>query len=248
LSATADPAGARLLLTADLRPAAAGKVLFFAGSTPLGEATASQSGTATLQVSGVFPGSHYFTAVFQGSSDFNNAAATLLVASPALSGPDFALHLSTATATVTSSRPVSLNMQIDPINGFGDDLTLSCTTSAGISCLLSPASLKGGGSSVITLSLPSSSAAHTTLGPAGLLGVAVAAFLLLFSSACFYRRPALAVLGCLCFLAAAGCGGRIASSSRQATTATVTLTATAARTPASLSHSVEIEVVTAPHQ
>jgi hypothetical protein len=237
-----------LLLTADLRPAITGKVLFFAGSTLLGEANASQSGTATLQVSGVFPGSHYFTAVFPGSSDFSNAAATLLVGSPAPSGPDFALHLSTATATVTSSRPVSLNMQIDPINGFGDDLALSCSTSAGITCLLSPTSLKGGGSSVVTLSLPSSSAAaHTILGPTGLLGVAMAGFLLLSFSARFYRRPVLAVLGCLCFLAAAGCGGRIASSFKQATTATVTLTATSARTPAALSHSVEIEVVIAPH-
>jgi hypothetical protein len=247
LSATTDPAGARLVLIADLRPAISRSVLFFVDSTPLGEATASPSGTATLQVSGVFPGSHYFTAVLPGSNDFSNAAATLLVASPASSGPDFALYLSTATATVSSSRPVSLNMQIDPINGFGDDLTLSCSTSAGIICLLSPASLKGGGSSVVTLSLPSSSAAaHTTLGPAGLLGVATAGFLLLFSSACFYRRPALAVLGCLFLLAAAGCGGRIASSSRPATTATVTLTATSARTQASLSHSVEIEVVIAP--
>jgi hypothetical protein len=75
----------------------------------------------------------------------------------------------------------------------------------------------------------------------------MAGFLLLSFSARFYRRPALAVLGCLCFLAAAGCGGRIASSFKQATTATVTLTATSARTPAALSHSVEIEVVIAPH-
>jgi hypothetical protein len=248
LSATADPAGAQLLLTADLRPAISGRVLFFAESIPLGEAPVSQSGRATLQVSGVFPGSHYFTAVFPGSNDFNNAAATLLVATPAPSGPDFALHLSTATATVTSSRPVSLNMQIDPINGFADDLTLSCSSSAGISCFLSPASLKGGGSSLVTLSLPSSSAAaRTTLGPAGLLEVAMAEFLLLFSLASFYRRPALAVLGCLCLLAVAGCSGRIASSSMRPTTATVTLTATSARTPASLSHSVELEVVVASH-
>ncbi len=247
LSATSDPAGTRLVLTADLRPAISGRVLFFVDSEPLGEATASQLGTATLQVSGVFPGSHYFTAVFPGSNDFSNAAATLLVASPEPSGPDFALHLSTTTATVTSSHPVSLNMQIDPINGFGDDLTLSCATSAGISCSLSPASLKGGGRSMVTLSLPSSPAAsRTTLGTAGLLGLAMA-LLFLFSSACFYQRPALAVLGCLCLLAAAGCGGRIASSSSLATRATVTLTATSARAPASLSHSVEIEVIIVPH-
>ncbi len=252
LSATSDPAGARLLLTADLHPAISGKVQFFVDSIPLGEVTTVQSGTATLQVSGVFPGSHYFTAVFPGSIDFSNSAATLLVASPAPSGPDFALHLSTATATVSSSRPASLNMQIDPMNGFGDELTLSCSTSAEIGCLLSPASLKGSGSSVVTLSLPSSSAAahtaaHTTLGPTWLLGVAIAEFLLLFSLAFFYRRPALAVLGCLCLLAVAGCGGRIDSSSRQATTATVTLTATSVRTSATLSHSVELEVVITPH-
>jgi hypothetical protein len=248
LSATSDPAGARLVLIADLHPAISGRVQFFVGSTPLGEAAASQSGTATLQVSGIFPGSHYFTAVFPGSSDFSNSAATLLVASPAPSGPDFAVHLSTATATVSSSHPASLNMQIDPINGFADDLALSCSTSAGMSCSLSPASLKGGGSSVVTLSLPSpSAAAHTTLVPAGLLGLAVAACLLLSLSACFYRRPVLAVLGCFCILAAAGCGGRIASSASQATPATVTLTATSTRAPASLSHSVEIEVVIAPH-
>jgi hypothetical protein len=149
---------------------------------------------------------------------------------------------------VSSSHPASLNMQIDPINGFADDLALSCSTSAGMSCSLSPASLKGGGSSVVTLSLPSpSAAAHTTLVPAGLLGLAVAACLLLSLSACFYRRPVLAVLGCFCILAAAGCGGRIASSASQATPATVTLTATSTRAPASLSHSVEIEVVIAPH-
>ena len=248
LSATADPSSARLLLTAALSPAVSGRVLFFAESTPLGEATVSHSGKATLQVSGVFPGSHYFTAVFPGSSDFSNAAATLLVASPEPSGPDFALHLSTGIATVTSSHSVSLNMQIDPINGFADDLTLSCSTSAGIDCLLSPTSLKGGGSSVVTLSLPSSSAAsHTTLGPVWLLGVAMTQFLLLFSLAFFHRRPALAVLGSLCLLAVAGCGGRIDSSSRQATTATVTLTATSARTSAPLSHSVEVEVVIIPH-
>jgi len=248
LSATSDPAGARLVLIADLHPAISGRVQFFVGFTPLGEAAASQSGTATLQVSGVFPGSHYFTAVFPGSSDFSNSAATLLVASPTPSGPDFAVHLSTATATVSSSHPASLNMEIDPINGFADDLALSCSTSAGMSCSLSPASLKGGGSSVVTLSLPSpSAAAHTTLVPAGLLGLGVAACLLLSLSACFYRRPVLAVLGCLCLLAVAGCGGRIASSASQATPATVTLTATSTRAPASLSHSVEIEVVIAPH-
>jgi hypothetical protein len=248
VSATSDPAGARLVLIAELHPAISGRVQFFVGFTPLGEAAASQSGTATLQVSGVFPGSHYFTAVFPGSSDFSNSAATLLVASPAPSGPDFAVHLSTATATVSSSHPASLNMQIDPINGFADDLALSCSTSAGMSCSLSPASLKGGGSSVVTLSLSSpSAAAHTTLVPAGLLGLAVAACLLSSLSACFYRRPVFAVLGCFCILAAAGCGGRIASSASQATPATVTLTATSTRAPASLSHSVEIEVVIAPH-
>ena len=101
---------------------------------------------------------------------------------------------------------------------------------------------------MVTLFVPSSSAVtHTTQGPVLLLGVAVAEFLLLFSLAFFYRRPALAVLGCLCVLAFAGCGGRIDSSYKQATTATVTLTATSVRTSAPVSHSAEVEVVIPPH-
>lgn len=249
LSVTPDPAHARFLLTAKLSPAIHGSVLFFAGSAPLGAAAVSRSGTATLDVAGVFPGSRYFTAVFPGNSDFSNSAASLLLASPSASGPDFAFHVSAGTVMLMHGQAASLQVHIDPISGFSDDVTLSCSSAAGISCTFSPASLKTGGSSVVTLAIQSSSAGFAgeqrSIWPAGLLVIAVTGSLFLLMAASWQRRSAFAIVCCLC-LAAVGCGGRMTSSSTPARIATVTLTAASAQTRPALSHSVEIEVMIAP--
>ena len=249
LVVNSDPASTQLFLKASLRPGISGKVLFFSGSVPLGAAMISRSGMATLELAGVFPGSHYFTAMFPGSSDFTNSAATSLLLSPASSGPDFAMHVSAGTATLMGNTPASLQMQIDPLSGFSDDVALSCSSAAGVRCTFSPASLKSGGSSVVTLVLPSSRAGfagtHSSLWPIGLLGIAIMGLLFVLFATFGQRRHALAMVGCLCLAAAVGCGGRVNPSAVPARTTAVTLTAASAQT-AALSHSVTIEVTIAP--
>lgn len=249
LSITDDAANARILLESQLTPLVrSGKVLFLAGSTQLGAATVSTSGKAVLDVAGLFPGAHYFTAVFTGDSHSSNAAATVLVGSLSPTNPDFAVHLSSPTARLANGQSASLRMQIDPLNGFNDEITLSCSTTSAITCSFLPASLNSGGNSVVTLALLPSGAALAAPSPwmsyKGPLSLAGLGLLFLFVSPWTARRALLGTVGSMCLLAAVGCGG--SSFSRSTLAAPVSVTVTAASAHSAISHSIPVTLAIAP--
>ena len=249
LSVTSDSADARILLTAHLQRVvrSPAKIMFLSGNSPLGEAALSPTGTATLEIAGVFPGMHYFTAVFAGSGDTTGAAATALYGSSLTSAPDFALRLSDAPAILRSGRPTILQANVDPVAGFTGQVTFSCSTTANVSCSFQPAFLDGGGKSLVTLTpapIQSSSAAvHTT--PWRFFAALTTAFglVVLFLSSPV-RRRAVCGLVALAFLAAGGCGGRTAPiPPGSASAVTVIVTATSAHAGVSLSHSLQLRVL-----
>ncbi len=243
--------GGPLMFTAQINsgsvPAGA-KIAFFSGTSPLGDAVLSSSGMATLEIAGVFPGMHYFTAVYAGSSEVPASSATILAGSQVTSGPDFDVHLSSATAVLGHGHAANVQVSIDPMGGFNDQLNLTCVSSAGIQCSLQPATINGGGSSVITLTAASQNSSVSAIAGPRLLTAAMAGlcvFLcLLFARA--GRRVTLAAAFAL-LAVIAGCGGHSAPiAAVSPTAATVTLVATPAAGTA-VSHSVALRVMVDGH-
>jgi hypothetical protein len=215
-------------------------VVFLADNLVLGEASVTSQGTATLEVAGVFPGSHYFTAVLSGAGDGASSAATTLVGSPISGLPEFAMLFSAPSANLTVNQPALLQLEVDPINGFNGQIQLSCSQSVEVSCSFRPASLGAGGKSILVLTLipqTNSGSAFPSLWYS-ILGLSAA--WTLFSRLALARRRerlAAAALGLICLAAVFGCGGKDATSANLST-----ITVTASSSQPAMAHSVTLAV------
>ena len=249
LSISQNTAQNRLLFTAKVQPGSVLQrqtVAFFSDNLVLGEAPLDSTGTATFEVAGIFPGTHYFSAVFAGSNVLAGSVATTLLGSHISSSPEFSLHLSTANAILSGTQPIRIEVLADPLNGFTGSLSLSCSTIASVRCSFQPASLSAGGNSVLSLAFSSSDAGHTiaSFNPRYLFpGLTIALVLFLVSVRTGRnRRLVFATLGVAVFAAAIGCAGR-PEPVNQPFTITITATSSQAGTP--ILHSVDLRVVIA---
>jgi hypothetical protein len=244
ISLLPDSMGNRLLLTATVQPALSSgqSVSFFSDNFLLGVAPITANGMATLNVAGVFPGTHYFSVVFAGNNSVTASAVTNMFGAPISDAPEFALRLSAANTTLAPSQSAHLQISVDPIHGFAGPVALACSSAASVSCTFHPASISTGSASqlIVTVLPAGSSLAAFHLNRQFLFpGMALAlAFSFLVTWNAQKRRLAWAMLGLACMAAAVGCAGRTTSANPVA----VTVTATSSQAGVTISHSTNLLV------
>lgn len=229
-----------------------GKVVFSDGPVLLGEAAVDPSGSAKLEVGAVIPGDHYITAAYTGAGGFGPSAASTLFSGPTPSTTDFGLYLSAASKSVPSGSKASLEVTVDPLYGFNQDVHFTCSTaSPAISCVFQPALLTGGGTSQLTIvTSPGLTASGRPMrNLPWQLAVCLPAALgliLLGAPSRFRKRITLAVLTIVLGSAMAlalGCGGRTVD---RASAITVSISASSPQ-QTGVTHAVNLQVVVQPN-
>jgi hypothetical protein len=237
----------RLLLTADTHlPSASGKnITFLAGSVALGAATIQPSGIAKLEVAGVFPGTHYFTAVLDGDSRLQGSAVTVLFGS-AIGAQEFQLRLSAVSVASPYASPTRVSqvlVKADAVNGFSGQIALSCSGNATIQCAIQPTTFVAGEKALITLTpAPTQIGANVPARRAWLALQTVTALVIglgIFMGPSNRKRANAMLLAVMCLGMMAGCGTGLRNTPQAST---VTITATATQAGITLTHSVSLEI------
>ncbi len=117
-------AGASVMFSASVQPAAAGTVTFYDGTAVLGVGTLN-SGNATFATTALAVGRHSFTATFGGSTTYassTSAAIAVSVAAPAAPPASPVAILSPTASTWVSSRIVVLGQVNLPLDAAGSFL------------------------------------------------------------------------------------------------------------------------------
>ncbi len=214
LSATPNPGDLNqgVTLTASIAsqstPVGSGAVTFYDGTTSLGSAPVSATGTASLTTAFTVLGTHNLTAVYDGSADFSTS--TSAVFQETIEAGDFTISVTPGSASIYTGQAVSVQVSVASLRGFAQALALTCSgLPANATCSFTPDSLaqgQGAAQLVIQTAAPQKvSAAAFVSGSAGLL----AALTLLLLPGKRDRRTylgRLSVLLCV-LLASAGISG-----------------------------------------
>jgi Bacterial Ig-like domain (group 3)/FG-GAP-like repeat len=226
---------ATLAATMSGRPAPTGTVSFYDGTTLLGSPTLN-GGTATLATSALAVGTHSFTAVYSGDSNFNlNTAAAVSVTVTSLT-PAFTLAANPGALSLSQGQNGVATLSLSANAAFSGAVALSCSGAPGnATCSVNPASVTLTPGGTVTASLvvgtTTSRSANqlpaTPWGkPAGMLSFA--AVLWAFSGRrnrkrllCLVPVLLLAVSG----IVLTGCGGN-STPTAKAGSYTITVTAT----------------------
>jgi uncharacterized protein (TIGR03118 family) len=137
--------GAAITLTASVTSSGGiptGQTVFHDGNTSLGSSLLNDSGVAVLRTDTLASGVHSLTASYAGDEKFS--ASTSRAVSIDIASPDFSLAASPATATVTAGQSAQFVVTVSPLGGFLDNVTLSCSPAAGITCAFNPATVSTG--------------------------------------------------------------------------------------------------------
>jgi hypothetical protein len=247
------------------------------GSAPLTitSATTSSNNFGVLNTCGgsLAAGSSCAIGVFFDPSSSGAVSGTLTVAndvggSPQTialsgSGQDFSFTSSSSTQTVTPGSTATYTVAVNPIAGFNQMVTMSCSGApAGSTCSLSPSSIALSGSTPasVTVSVTTMGNSAVAAQPGSPHGPQVPIFfaicglpgLLLLgggrSALCRGKSAAIygvALLGIVCFVMA-GCGGNSSGTGgggTPANTYTLTVTGTFASGSANLTHSTNLTMV-----
>jgi len=229
-----------------------GTVNFLDGATVLKTAAAlNGSGVATFTTTTPLAiGTHSITAVYSGDGTYptsTSAVGTVLVAAPPV--PDFTFSLSNGQIVIPANLPASsTTVNVAMVNGFSSTVSFSCSGLPTASrCSFTPATLSATGSSVLTVTINTSSAAMRS--PFGGMGEGVLAcgllmlpFMLRRKTRTAVRRAAtlmtlLLLAGGLAAISGCGAGGSTGSTPKG--TSNVTVTATGG----SVTHTATIAVV-----
>jgi uncharacterized protein (TIGR03118 family) len=200
------------------------------------------------------PGTLYLTAGGGNQPNFPGGGSTTsvfasLVAAAAVGTPNFALSLSTQSATVAPGGSANLMISASAVGGFNGQISLSCSAAPGLTCAFNPATISPGAStssSTLTISAAStpppmgySLPGLMTLPPAlGLFGTAITTR---------KRKPhtpksilSMSVLGLLLLVSlfAFGCGGSNSKQTPVGSQVNITVTGTSG----SLSHSTPVTI------
>jgi uncharacterized protein (TIGR03118 family) len=186
------------------------------------------------------PGTLYLTAGGGSQPNFPAGGSTTsvfasLVPAAAVSGQNFSLNLSAPSVAITSGGSANLTISAAGVGGFDSPISLSCSTSAGLTCAFNPSMITPGSSTTATLTISATSTPPVNgygiayiLPGLGLLGTAFTAR---------KRKPlarksilSMRLLGLLLFVSllslfAVGCGSS-RSSNTQTPASQVTLTVT----------------------
>jgi uncharacterized protein (TIGR03118 family) len=249
--ANANP-GAAITLTASVTSSGGiptGQIVFHDGNTNLGSSLLNASGVAVLRVDTLASGIHSLTASYAGDDKFSSstsAAVTIDIASP-----DFSLAASPTAASVIAGQSAQFVVTVSPVGGFANNVTLSCSPTAGITCVFSPATVataRGAANANLTVATSRSAAAQGTAFPAL---IRLCAFFLAIAGiglansrrglASKIRVPLLGATAAASLAAfswlAVGCGGAAGNSTNHHT-ASIVLTAQSG----TISHSTTVNV------
>jgi len=93
-------------------------------------------GVAVLRNDTLASGVHSLTASYAGDEKFS--ASTSAAVSIDIANPDFSLAASPVTASVVAGQSTQFVVTVSPVGGFANNVTLSCSPAAGITCAFSP--------------------------------------------------------------------------------------------------------------
>jgi hypothetical protein len=156
LSASPNPAasGATVTLTATVTSTTAGTitgtVTFLDGANSIGTGSVGANGVATLQTSSLSAGTHSVTAMYGGDANFltSTSSAVSLVITEA-SG--FTLSVAPKAVTVSQNTPGMAVVTVTPMNGFSEEVQLSCTgLPEGADCEFQPSKVTPDGEAITT--------------------------------------------------------------------------------------------------
>jgi hypothetical protein len=117
---------------------ARGSVTFVDGSTPLGTVTLDATGTATLAVSSLAPGTHNISSNYSGDAVLQASSGGPLVVSVS----DFTMQAQPNSLSIAAGQSGAATLSILPIGGSTQTLQFTCGNApAGVSCAFSPASV-----------------------------------------------------------------------------------------------------------
>ncbi|MGA8306621.1 MAG: FG-GAP-like repeat-containing protein [Candidatus Acidiferrales bacterium] len=148
-------AGANVTLAATVTSQTAGMitgtVTFLDGANSIGMGSVGADGVTTLQTSTLSAGTHSVTAMYGGDANFvtSTSSAVSLVITAASS---FALSVSPQAVTVTQNKPGMAVVTVTPMNGFSEQVQLSCTgLPDGADCEFQPGQVTPDGGAVTTI-------------------------------------------------------------------------------------------------
>jgi len=249
--ANASP-GAAITLTASVTSSGGiptGKVAFDDGATHLGSSLLNAAGVAVLRTDTLASGVHSLTALYVGDDKFS--ASTSAAVSVDITNPDFSLAASPTTASVIAGQSAQFVVTVSPVGGFANNVTLTCSPTAGITCAFSPgtvATAHGAATANLTVATSSTVAAEGVAFPAL---IHFCAFLLALAGIGFAnsrrgqgRNMQVPLLGAAAAAAlavfsllAVGCGGAAVNSSNHRA-ASIVVTAQSG----AISHSITVNV------
>jgi len=222
----------------------AGTVTFLDGGTILGTAVTDLSSNAVLRVGTLGSGIHNFTTSFSGGPEFSPSVSPALYNFWPETGPGFTMTLGSRTLRVTPVRSESLQVRIEPLSSFGQQVQLSCAGGLpeGHACLFSPNTLNGKGISTLKIGrMAEIGEGHSGKPPTNRLTFGLFTLVLLGSLARRSRGLLLFVILCSLGLIS-GCGA--ASSSGSSTQRLVlTIRAESGTGPDTIVHSTQVTLI-----
>jgi sugar lactone lactonase YvrE len=243
-----------------------GSVTLLDGSSPLFTNPLSSSGDAVFLTSLLAQGSHTFTAVYDGSTNFTpslSAPQLITVGTGPPATPDFALAATGSTAqTILSGSSASFTFAVQTQNNLSSPITLAATGLPNLATAsFNPATLPPGAtpnSFTMTIATPATVAANSP-SASGLYQPFLAGVFLLFplAGAALRRRkhltaikPVLLAIAIGTLTLATGCGARIKTDPQLTSPAksyTITVTGTATSpTGTPLQHSTTVTLTLDP--
>jgi sugar lactone lactonase YvrE len=262
LTATATP-GSSITLTAQVASTTTGmptgSITLLDSENPLFTSLLSTSGDAVFTIPSITSGSHTFTAVYSGNTNFTPSTSTpqlITVSTGPTTNPDFTLApTGTTTQTILSGSSASYTFSVQLQGNMSSPITLAATGLPNLATVsFNPPTLPPGSTTntfTLTIATPNATAlkSHPTHPP-------ITWAFLLFPIAALTFHPRnyriAAKLLTLTFLSittllASGCGDRISTADAQALSAksyTITVTGTATTSTGSiLQHSATVTLL-----
>ena len=228
-------------LTGELR----GTVTFLDSGSILGTAESDESGNAVLPVGKLGSGTHNFSVSFGGGPDIAPSASPVFRDQWPESGPGFSVNATAGGLHVSPRGSDSVSITIAPITSFHQEVQLFCA--AGLpenyTCDFSPASLTGGGVSILKIR-PSAKTAETLPETIPLsCGITLGVFWFLMLAGCDWRPRAVALLLVCSSLFLLGACSIAPSSGRQTQMIVLTVRATSGSGTETIVHSTQFSVL-----
>jgi hypothetical protein len=156
LSPQTNPSDGTHTLTAQVSSQQAGPrgtVTFLDSGMILGTAATNGNGVATLRTGALAGGIHDFSASFAGGGQFAPGVSPAFRDQWFASGPEFSLNIEASSVDLPPAASAPVPVAVVPVGEFAQTVQLACASGVpdGYVCRFSPAALKGGGNSTLTI-------------------------------------------------------------------------------------------------